>query len=88
VIGGIDAIFLLAISVNGLTLLGAEAWVSDMFNGLALLVGVGISVFSGKRRRRGGAVAMPSDRGAEPDDDAAAPDIGDSGRLGPRTGSA
>jgi ribose transport system permease protein len=53
VLGGIVAIFLVAISVNGLTLLGAEAWVSDMFNGVALLVGVGISVYSGKLRERG-----------------------------------
>jgi ribose transport system permease protein len=50
VLGGMLAIYFLAISVNGLTLLGAEAWVSNMFNGVALLVGVGISVYSGKRR--------------------------------------
>jgi ribose transport system permease protein len=87
VIGGIVAIFLLAISVNGLTLLGAEAWVSDMFNGVALLVGVGISVVSGKRRHRGGAVAMPSDRGTEPDD-AGAQEVGDSGRFGATAGGA
>jgi ribose transport system permease protein len=70
VIGGIVAIFLLAISVNGLTLLGAEAWVSDMFNGVALLIGVGISVYSGKRRRlSGGGPAMPSEQGIEPADE-------------------
>jgi ribose transport system permease protein len=51
--GAIVAIFLLAISVNGLTLIGAEPWVNEMFNGVALLVGVGVSVVSGKRRQRG-----------------------------------
>lgn len=82
VIGGILAIFLVAISVNGLTLLGAEAWVSDMFNGLALLLGVGVSVLSGKRRHRRGP-AMPSDRGLEPEDgDAAERQIGDAKAQG------
>jgi ribose transport system permease protein len=81
VVGGIVAIFLLAISVNGLTLLGAEAWVSDMFNGVALLVGVGISVYSGKRRRQAGP-AMPSDQGMDPVDDESGPGVGDQRRLG------
>lgn len=53
VAGGMVAIFLLAVSVNGLTLLGADDWVSDMFNGVALLIGVGISVYSGRRRASG-----------------------------------
>jgi ribose transport system permease protein len=52
VTGAVVAIFLVAFSVNGLTLLGAEAWVNDAFNGVALLVGVGVSVLSGKRRER------------------------------------
>jgi ribose transport system permease protein len=59
VAGGMVAIFLLAISVNGLTLLGAADWVSDMFNGVALLIGVGISVYSGRRRASGTSDAAP-----------------------------
>jgi ribose transport system permease protein len=69
VLGGILAIFLLAISVNGLTLMGAEPFVNELFNGVALLVGVGVSVYSGKRRRLGGGPAMPSEAGMEPTDD-------------------
>lgn len=69
VFGGILAIFLLAISVNGLTLLGAEPFVNELFNGVALLVGVGVSVYSGKRRRLGGGPAMPSEPGIEPHDE-------------------
>lgn len=51
--GAMVAILLLAFSVNGLTLLGAEPWVSDMFTGVALLAGVAISVHSGRRRSGG-----------------------------------
>lgn len=70
VLGGIFAIFFLAISVNGLTLLGAEAWVSDMFNGVALLVGVGISVYSGKRRSLGKGRGAPAEGGVGKIDEA------------------
>lgn len=48
--GSVTAVFFLAISVNGLTLWGAASWVSDVFNGVALIVGVGIAVYSGRRR--------------------------------------
>ena len=49
--GTLTAIFFLAAAVNGLTLWGAESWVSELFNGVALLVAVGFSIYSGKRRR-------------------------------------
>lgn len=62
IIGTIAAVFFLAFSVNGLTLLGADTWVGDLFNGVALIVAVGISVWSGKRRLRRG--ASPTDDGA------------------------
>ncbi len=51
--GSVLAVFFIAISVNGLTLLGSAVWVNPLFNGVALLVGVGASVYSGKRRRMG-----------------------------------
>jgi ribose transport system permease protein len=51
VLGTLTAIFFLAASVNGLTFWGADAWVSELFNGVALLVAVGFSIFSGKRRK-------------------------------------
>ena len=72
VLGAIVAILLLAIAVNGLTLLGADPWVNDMFNGLALLVGVGVSVYSGRRRQSqpGQPIAGSSDGVATSDDEA------------------
>jgi len=50
VAGTFAAVYFLAVSVNGLTLLGADTWVSDLFNGAALLIAVSIAVWSGKRR--------------------------------------
>lgn len=48
--GALAAVFFLAFSVNGLTLWGAKPWVSDLFNGVALIVAVGVAVYSGRRR--------------------------------------
>jgi ribose transport system permease protein len=59
--GTLAAVFFLAFSVNGLTLWGAEPWVSDAFNGSALIIAVTIAVVSGRRRR-----AMTPGAGAEP----------------------
>jgi ribose transport system permease protein len=44
VIGTVIAVAFVAIIVNGLTLAGAAAWVSPLFNGLALLIAVGLSI--------------------------------------------
>jgi ribose transport system permease protein len=41
--GTLIAVFVLAIGVKGLELAGAPFWLPDMFNGLALLIAVGIS---------------------------------------------
>jgi ribose transport system permease protein len=49
--GTLAAVFFLAFSVNGLTLWGAEAWVSDLFNGTSLIIAVTIAVISGRRRK-------------------------------------
>lgn len=55
--GALAAVFFLAFSVNGLTLWGAEPWVSDLFNGVALVLAVGIAVYSGRRRTAGAKAA-------------------------------
>jgi ribose transport system permease protein len=51
VLGTLVAVYFLAATVSGLTFLGAQPWVSSMFNGVALIVAVGISVWSGMGRR-------------------------------------
>jgi ribose transport system permease protein len=66
--GAITAVFFLAFSVNGLTLSGAAPWVSDAFNGVALIAGVGIAVYSRKRRER----RRPPDSSAGSDPEPAA----------------
>lgn len=57
--GTILAVFFLAVTVNGLTLWGAKAWVTPFFNGSALIIAVGISVYYG-RRRAGQAKVIPA----------------------------
>jgi ribose transport system permease protein len=49
VIGTIVAIFFLAFSVNGLTLLGVDAWINNVFTGVALVVAVAIAALLGRR---------------------------------------
>ncbi|NUT36476.1 MAG: ABC transporter permease [Hamadaea sp.] len=50
--GTIVAIFFLAVLNNGLSLAGVPAYVSSYLNGAALVVGVGLAVWLGRRRTR------------------------------------
>ncbi len=52
VVGTIVGAIFVSISVSGLTLSGASGWASPVFNGLALLVAVGLSTYLGRRKRR------------------------------------
>jgi ribose transport system permease protein len=48
--GMIVAVLLLAIGIKGLVLAGGPEWITDMFNGVALLVAVGLAVTFQRRR--------------------------------------
>jgi ribose transport system permease protein len=50
--GTLIGVLLLAVGSNGLTLLGAETWVTNIFNGLALMLAVSLSVQVARRRDR------------------------------------
>jgi len=50
VIGTLIGVLFVSVSVSGLTLSGASAWVSPVFNGAALLVAVGLSHYLGRSR--------------------------------------
>ncbi|WP_158220516.1 ABC transporter permease [Kineosporia sp. A_224] len=54
--GVVVAIFFIAITVSGLTLVGTPAWVNQVFNGAALLLAVGVARLA---RSRGGAAGRP-----------------------------
>lgn len=54
--GVVVAIFFIAITVSGLTLVGTPAWVNQVFNGAALLLAVGVARLA---RSRGGAPRRP-----------------------------
>lgn len=53
VIGTIIGVLFVSVAVSGLTLAGAQAWVSPVFNGAALLAAVGLSTWLGRHRARG-----------------------------------
>lgn len=53
VLGTVIGVLFVAVSVSGLTLVGAPSWVSQVFNGAALLVAVGMASIG--RARRGAA---------------------------------
>ena len=53
--GCVVALYFLVAGVNGLQLLGAGGWVQDVFNGTALVVGVGIVRLLARRTSRGAA---------------------------------
>jgi ribose transport system permease protein len=48
--GTLIALYLLATGVEGLQLLGAQLWVTDLFNGVALIGAVSVAVLSERRR--------------------------------------
>lgn len=47
--GVLVAVFFVAIIVNGLTLAGAQSWVNDLFNGIALLIAVSVATVAARR---------------------------------------
>lgn len=51
--GTIVALYLLATGVKGLQLTGASFWVTDLFNGIALIVAVGLSGYQRRHRMTG-----------------------------------
>jgi ribose transport system permease protein len=51
-LGVVLSVYLLAIGVNGLSLLGAPSWVEPVFNGVALIVAVGLARLSVGRSRK------------------------------------
>jgi ribose transport system permease protein len=60
--GSVLAVLVLAVGVKGLQLAGAPVWIPDLFNGVALLVAVGMSKYQ-RTARRSAAVARVLRRG-------------------------
>ncbi|WP_374975729.1 ABC transporter permease [Microbacterium trichothecenolyticum] len=54
VIGTVISAVFVSIVVSGLTLMGASSWATNVFNGVVLLVAVGLSTYLGRRNRVGG----------------------------------
>lgn len=49
--GTVVAVYVLAVGVQGLQLAGAPVWIPDLFNGIALLLAVGLAKFRSEGRR-------------------------------------
>ncbi|KOU56400.1 ABC transporter permease [Streptomyces sp. MMG1533] len=56
-LGTLVAVAILAIGLAGIGQLGAEFWVTPLFNGATLLLAVGFAGYSARRRLRSGAIA-------------------------------
>jgi ribose transport system permease protein len=68
--GTIIGVFLVAVAVDGFTLLGASSWVTPVFNGAALVGAVTVSTLIGRRREanaRADLLAPSGEGGATPD---------------------
>jgi ribose transport system permease protein len=63
--GTLIAIYLLGTGVQGLNLVGGPLWVTDLFNGLALLIAVGSAIVIERRRgrRERANLTLPEDAG-------------------------
>jgi ribose transport system permease protein len=64
--GTVLAVYLLATGVKGLVLMGADVWVPDLFNGVALILAVGLSGI--QRRAKVADVAPEANEPATLDD--------------------
>jgi ribose transport system permease protein len=49
--GTLIGLYLLTVGITGLQLMGAQSWVSDVFNGVALILAVTLARIAGSRRR-------------------------------------
>jgi ribose transport system permease protein len=65
-IGTVVAVVILAIGLSGIGQLGAQFWVTPLFNGITLLAAVGLAGYSSRRRLRAGAVATRQSMNTEP----------------------
>ncbi|MER6975665.1 ABC transporter permease [Streptomyces carpinensis] len=62
--GTVFGVFLVSVAVNGFTLLGAQSWVSQVFNGTVLVLSVATSTLIARsRERRAKAIQMEAMRG-------------------------
>jgi ribose transport system permease protein len=65
VLGTLLAVYLLATGVKGLQLAGANFWVTELFNGVVLIIAVGLSQFEGRLQLRRRVSARRAGRGGE-----------------------
>lgn len=70
--GTVISVYVLAVGIKGLQLIGAPPWINDLFNGVALLAAVGLSQWE-RTAKRTGAIrrALPFGKKGGPDGDAA-----------------
>jgi ribose transport system permease protein len=84
--GTIVGVYFVAVSVSGFTLLGADVWVTPVFNGASLVIAVALSTLIARGRDRRQRPAPPGAASARrrPEDRASPDAVGD---AGPAAGS-
>lgn len=55
-VGTVIGLFFVGTTISGLSLMGVESWITDVFNGMAVIIAVGLSAVF--RRRRTGAAGI------------------------------
>lgn len=80
-IGTLVSVAVLAIGLSGIQQLGAQFWATPLFNGLTLLVAVGLAGFAARRRMRAGASVGAAGRASLADTTA---DTAESTQTSPR----
>lgn len=60
--GTVVAVYVLAVGIKGLQLVGAPSWINQLFNGVALLLAVGLSRWERTSRRAGAVKRMTTRR--------------------------
>jgi ribose transport system permease protein len=66
--GTVIAVYVLATGVKGLQLAGAPLWIPDLFNGVALIIAVGLAKYQRTARRASAVsrmIAFTKNRGSE-----------------------
>jgi ribose transport system permease protein len=69
--GTVVGVYFVAISVSGLTLLGADIWVQPVFNGASLIVAVALSTLMARRREHRTSAPSARDSGVQTGSDVA-----------------
>ena len=83
--GTVIAIFLVAVGITGLQLEGVESWVTPVFNGVVLLIAIGVSQLASTWQKRGRSDRERHTQGPAGEAESRKQGDGDRGSMAPET---